>query len=88
MANVWGLDVEAVRTLGAQLDREAETIETLLKNLSTTLLNTPWSGPDSVQFRNAWDQQHSTQLRNVAQALRDTAGLARQNAQEQENISR
>jgi len=87
MANVWGLDVQQVRDLATNLDREADSIDQTLSKLTGVLNNTQWTGPDATQFRNEWQSSHVSALRRVGQALRDTAQLARGNAAAQEQTS-
>lgn len=87
MANVWGLDVQQVRDLATNLDREADSIDQILSKLTGILNNTQWTGPDATQFRNDWQGAHTTSLRKVGQALRDTAQMARANAVSQEQAS-
>lgn len=87
MAQVWGLDVEQVRTLAREMDREAESIDQTLSRLTGTLGNTQWTGPDATQFRDEWQGAHATALRKVAAALRETAQMARANADAQERAS-
>ena len=87
MSNVWGLDVQQVRDLGTNLDREADSIDQILSKLTSVLGQTQWTGPDATQFRNDWSSSHSAALRKVGQALRDTAQLARTNANAQEQTS-
>lgn len=88
MANIWGLDVEQVRSLGTSLDREADGIDAIQSKLTGLLNNTQWSGPDATTFRNDWQSAHSTALRKVAEALRQVADAARKNATDQETASR
>lgn len=87
MANVWGLDVQQVRDLATNLDREADGIDQVLSKLTSILGGTQWTGPDATQFRNDWQGAHSNALRRVSQALRETAQLARSNAAQQEQTS-
>ncbi len=87
MANVWGLDVQQVRDLATNLDREADGIDQVLSKLTGVLNGTQWTGPDATQFRNDWQGAHSNALRRVATALRETAQLARANAAAQEQTS-
>lgn len=87
MANVWGLDVQQVRDLATNLDREADSIDQILSKLTGVLNGTQWSGPDATQFRNDWQGSHTTALRKVGQALRDAAQHARANAVAQEQAS-
>ncbi|MBU1250727.1 MAG: hypothetical protein KJ659_11250 [Actinobacteria bacterium] len=87
MAQVWGLDVEQVRGLAREMDREADGIDQTLSRLTGALGNTQWTGPDATQFRDEWQGAHSNALRKVAGALRDTAQMARANADAQERAS-
>lgn len=84
---LWGLDVQQVRQLSSQLNQKASDIDGILSSLTGVLNNTQWEGPDAVQFRNDWTGQHTSALRQVAQALRDAAGKAQQNAAQQEQTS-
>jgi uncharacterized protein YukE len=87
MSNVWGLDVQQVRDLATNLDREADSIDQILSKLTGILSNTQWTGPDATQFRNDWQSQHATSLRKVAEALRTVSSQARANASAQEQTS-
>lgn len=84
---VWGLDVQQVRTLSTQLNQKASDIDSILSTLTNALNNTQWEGPDAQQFRSDWSGQHTSSLRQVAQALRDAAAKAQQNASAQEQTS-
>lgn len=84
---VWGLDVEQVRQLSSQLNQKAADIESILSTLTSALNSTQWEGPDANQFRNDWSGQHTSSLRNVANALRDAGAKAQQNAAAQEQTS-
>lgn len=87
MSNMYGLDVQAVRSLGTQLSTEADALEQTLRKLSSSLAQTQWVGPDATKFRNEWDSQHSVALRNVIEALRVTSSNAKSNADAQEQVS-
>ncbi|KGJ79651.1 hypothetical protein GY21_04280 [Cryobacterium roopkundense] len=84
---VWGLDVQQVRQLSTQLNTKAGDIESVLTTLTTALNSTEWTGPDATAFRGDWSGQHTAALKNVIQALRDTATKASKNAQDQETAS-
>ncbi|BDZ39628.1 WXG100 family type VII secretion target [Microbacterium suwonense] len=84
---LWGLDVQQVRQLSSQLNQKASDIDGVLSSLTGVLNNTQWQGPDATQFRNDWTGQHTSALRQVAQALRDAANKAQQNAAQQEQAS-
>lgn len=84
---VWGLDIEQVRQLSSQLNQKAADIESILSTLTSALNSTQWEGPDANQFRTDWSGQHTSSLRNVANALRDAGAKAQQNAAAQEQTS-
>tara|TARA_R110002020_G_scaffold77567_2_gene195782 strand:+ start:2702 stop:2968 length:267 start_codon:yes stop_codon:yes gene_type:complete len=84
---VWGLDVQQVRQLSSQLNQKAADIDGVLSTLTSALNSTQWEGPDANQFRNDWSGQHTSALRQVAQALRDAGQKASQNAAAQEQTS-
>jgi uncharacterized protein YukE len=84
---VWGLDVEQVRTLSTQLNQKAQDIQGILSSLTSQLNGTAWEGPDATQFRNDWNGQHTSSLRQVISALQEAAGNAQRNAAAQETTS-
>ncbi|MCX6501572.1 MAG: WXG100 family type VII secretion target [Microbacterium sp.] len=84
---VWGLDVQQVRQLSSQLNQKAGDIDSILSTLTGALNGTQWEGPDANQFRNDWSGQYTSSLKQVAQALRDAAQKATQNANAQEQTS-
>ena len=84
---VWGLDVQQVRQLSAQLNQKAGEIESALSTLTGALSNTQWEGPDAIAFRNDWSGSHTAALRQVISALRDASTKATQNANSQEQTS-
>lgn len=84
---IWGADIEEVRQLSSQLNSKAGDIESILGALTNALAGTQWVGPDATQFRNEWSGAHTSALRNVANALRDAASKAQQNAAAQEQAS-
>jgi uncharacterized protein YukE len=84
---VWGLDVQQVRQLSAQLNQKAGEIESALGTLTSALANTQWEGPDAIAFRNDWSGSHTAALRQVISALRDASTKATQNANSQEQTS-
>ena len=84
---VWGLDVQQVRQLSAQLRNSAESIQQTLTTLTGALNGTQWTGPDAEQFRNEWSSTHTASLRNVINALQDASQKAARNAEAQEQAS-
>lgn len=84
----FGMDIQQVRNLANQLEQKAQTIDDLIRAITSQLSSTDWKGPDADKFRNDWNGTLTSQLRNVARQLRATKDRANRNAQEQENASR
>jgi WXG100 family type VII secretion target len=84
---VWGLDVQQVRQLSKQLTNQAETIQSTLNTLTSSLQGTQWTGPDAEKFRNEWSTSHTSALKNVINALQEAGQLASRNAESQEQAS-
>jgi hypothetical protein len=80
---IWGADVEQLRTLGSKLQNGASEIESHRSNLTTLLNNTEWRGPDADQFKNKWNGEHTTMLKQVVEALNEAGTRAKQNADQQ-----
>ncbi len=87
MSSYLGLDPTAVRSLASQLSNAAGEIKNIMGQLTNSLQNTPWTGPDREHFVNDWQSNHVTQLTNVANALETASQQANQNAQQQEQAS-
>ncbi|MGC3955283.1 MAG: WXG100 family type VII secretion target [Propionicimonas sp.] len=84
---LWGADIGQLRQLSSQLNQKAGEIESVLTTLTNALANTNWEGPDAIAFRNEWSGQHTSALRQVANALREAGTKAAQNASAQESTS-
>lgn len=87
MAQFTGMDVEAVRGLAKQMQSSADQIRDLARRLTSALESTQWVGPDRERFVSEWQGQYLTSLNQVADGLRETAGRADKNANEQETAS-
>lgn len=82
-----GMDVEVVRGLARTFEQKATAIDEIITTINSQLSSVEWKGNDAEQFRNDWNTTLTTQLRNVAQALRDAQQKANTNAQAQEQTS-
>jgi uncharacterized protein YukE len=87
MTGFLGMDVPAVRNLATQLSAKADEIESIMSALTSQLHSVQWMGSDADTFRNDWQSVHRVQLTAVAQALRDAATRANNNATQQEQAS-
>ncbi|HEU5332743.1 MAG TPA: WXG100 family type VII secretion target [Actinocrinis sp.] len=84
---MYGMDIDAVRSFAKQLDSKADEIEQIINALTSGLGSVQWEGPDASGFRQDWETCHRSQLKNVADALRQTATTANNNATQQEQTS-
>jgi len=87
MAGMIGMNVEEVRALSTQLQQAAEQVKQIQSTLTSKLGGTTWVGPDQARFKGEWEGTHSTNLRNVAEALQQASVAATNNASEQEQVS-
>lgn len=85
--NMLGMDVGEVRSFANQLDSRADEIEQIVNTLTNALHQVQWLGNDANNFRHEWDSAHRSQLNTVANALRDAARVANNNATQQEQAS-
>ena len=84
---IWGADVDQLRQLGNKLKAGAENIEQQRSQLKGALDGTDWKGPDADKFRSEWDSQHASNLKKVADALREAGDRAQKNAEQQQQAS-
>lgn len=87
MAQVIGMDPQAVRELARQLDTSAGQIEQIRSQLTSKLSATQWIGNDAQQFRSDWQSTHVAALNRVVEALKQASQTANRNAQAQEQTS-
>jgi len=85
--NLRGMDVEQVRRLARQLEREANTIEAAVSSLTPRVESAPWKGTDRDHFVSEWSGHHHRRLRDVVDGLRSAARHARDHADQQARIS-
>ncbi len=85
--NLSGMDVEQVRRLARQLEREANTIEAAVSSLTPRVESAPWKGTDRDHFVSEWSGHHHRRLRDVVDGLRSAARHARDHADQQARIS-
>lgn len=82
-----GMDVEQVRQLATLFGAKADAINDIITEIGNRLNSTEWKGQDADQFKNDWNSNLTTQLRNVVQALRDAQQKANKNASDQDSTS-
>jgi uncharacterized protein YukE len=85
--NVFGLDVEAVRSLANTLRTQAEQVRTVITTVTSQMDQTDWNGPDATQFQEEWSGTHSAKLTEIAAALEQYGTTADNNANMQQDTS-
>ena len=87
MAQMLGMDPDAVETLGKQMQTSAEEIKTTMQKIEGLLQSTQWEGADAQRFKGDEWNQHKTALTAAATALETAGQNALKNAQEQRATS-
>ena len=90
MAFSSGMNVGEVRGLAKRLDDQAGKINgELISQINGILssLESNWQGGDFVKFKGWWETEHRPRLQKLAEDISGLAQSARNNAQEQENVS-
>jgi uncharacterized protein YukE len=84
---VFGLDVEAVRSLANTLRTQAEGVRQVVTTITSQMDQTQWNGSDAVQFQEEWSGTHAAKLNEIAAALETYGTTADNNAAMQEETS-
>lgn len=83
-----GADVEQLRALARQMREKAEHLESsIARPLSRSIDTSPWKGADAEAFRQQWQADLASKIRQVVTALREAADRASRNAEEQDKAS-
>lgn len=86
--NLWGADVEQLRTLAKQFGTTADLLLQQSTQLSSQINNTPsWKGRDAEHFRSDWNGNHRALLQKTAARLKQESKLLLTNADEQDRAS-
>lgn len=79
--NLWGADVDQLRTLARQFSKTADLLLQQSTQLSGQINNTPaWKGQDAEHFRSDWNGSHRTILQKTASRLKHESKLLLANA--------
>lgn len=86
--NLWGADVDQLRTLARQFSKTADLLLQQSTQLSGQINNTPaWKGQDAEHFRSDWNGSHRTLLQKTAARLKQESKLLLTHAEEQDRAS-
>lgn len=78
-----GADVDALRTLAAEFERDADRLSVLADGLGASLQSVHWAGADAARAREAWRTEGQPRIRAAADRLRQAAADLRWQAEEQ-----
>lgn len=78
---------EDVEALAAEFETRATEVETVIQTITTRLGSTNWVGSDRDAFEASWTGEHTNNLTQLANALRETGTIANNNAQQQRTAS-
>jgi hypothetical protein len=86
--NLWGADVDQLRTLARQFNKTADLLMQQSTQLSSHINNNPaWKGEDAEHFRSDWNGNHRVLLQKTAARLKQESKLLLTNADEQDKAS-
>jgi uncharacterized protein YukE len=86
--NLWGADVEQLRTLAQQFGKVSDTLLQTSSHLTNQINSTPaWKGNDASQFRSNWNSSHRALIEQTVRALKDESKKLLDNANQQEKAS-
>ncbi|HEU4666815.1 MAG TPA: hypothetical protein VFS79_04060 [Arthrobacter sp.] len=86
--NLWGADVDQLRTLARQFSTTADLLLQQSTQLSSQINNNPaWKGQDAEHFRSDWNGNHRALLQKTAARLKQESRLLLTNADEQDRAS-
>lgn len=90
MAYTKGMNTDEVRRLAGELDNQRDNINNnVVAQINRILggLESNWSGPDMVQFKQWWESEHRPALVRLAENIGGLAQSARNNASAQDEVS-
>jgi len=89
MANIIGMDVDAVEQLSRDLKTQAGEIHSVISAVDRLInqMQDIWKGQDSVQFAGWWRDQHRPALDRARQAIEGLGTSAHNNAADQRSAS-
>lgn len=87
MGEMWGADLEQLRTLAREFDAASQSLDNTISEVTSVLSSVDWLGPSGDQFREEWDGHHVPALRATADGLAGARSAVERNADAQEQTS-
>ena len=82
-----GADVEELDRLARKFDEEAQQISQATQQISSQVQSTWWKGTDADRFKSEWNSNYASQLRKIAEALKQVGSTVRKQAAQQRQTS-
>lgn len=82
-----GADVEQLDTLSKKFDQEAEQLSQAINQIGSQVKSAWWEGKDADRFRQEWEGTYASQLRKIAESLKQVGQTVRKQAQQQRQTS-
>ena len=82
-----GADVEELDRLARKFDEEAQQISQATQQISSQVQSTWWKGSDADRFKSEWNSNYASQLRKIAEALKQVGSTVRKQAAQQRQTS-
>jgi uncharacterized protein YukE len=82
-----GADVEELDRLARKFDEEAQQISQATQQISSQVQSTWWKGADAERFKSEWNGNYASQLRKIAEALKQVGSTVRKQAAQQRQTS-
>jgi WXG100 family type VII secretion target len=82
-----GADVEQLDRLARKFDEESQQITQAVSQINSQVQSAWWKGNDADRFRSEWQGTYASQLRRIADALRQVGTSVRRQASEQRQAS-
>lgn len=85
-----GMNTDEVRGLAGQLDHQSSQINSVIGQIDSIIgqLESAWKGQDATTFAGWWRDQHRPHLLSAEQAINGLATSARNNASDQDSVSK
>ncbi len=89
MANIIGMDPEAVETLSKDLKTQAGRVAEVISKIDGLVSHMQgiWKGQDAEQFASSWRDHHRKALHTAQVEIEDLGKSALRNANEQRQVS-
>ena len=82
-----GNDPEQLDQLSKKFEQEAQQIQQATQQISSQVNSTWWKGPDADRFKNEWEGTYASQLKKIAEALRQVGTVVKKQATQQRQTS-